>query len=96
VNKGLALLATGLAGGVVTVVSLNEYNNNDYPGVDNSTGQAGIIAGVSISLGAYMYSLATANGDVHQYNAAHHSIGDASPVMNRRFGQTQLGLALKF
>jgi len=66
VNKGIGLLALGLAGGVVTVVSLNEYNKNDYPGVDNSAGTAGIITGVSISLGAYIYSIATANHDVHQ------------------------------
>jgi TM2 domain-containing membrane protein YozV len=104
-GKGLALLGlsvgavvTGaqLSSGTACTVTVPNPGSNVY--VTNCTdGKRGPLhAGVGVAVASWLYGAITAAGDARDANAVETRHASATPVIERTYGRTGLGLAYRF
>jgi TM2 domain-containing membrane protein YozV len=95
-GKGVGLLTLGLVSSVAGVAGLSASYNNSLYGEHDSAADAVAIGGITVALGTWIYSMASAPGDVRDYNTKRSQGLVARPVLDKHAGKTEIGLAVKF
>ena len=93
-EKGLRLFALDVGAALVGGLSARHLNRDTGGGDRSAPLVVGAIGGFVVALGTHIYSIATAPGDAHAYNAERHPVAVLSPVFEQRNRHAAVGLAL--